>query len=167
MKTSWRRLSSSSSEDVLVKTNIFVLAIRLQDVFKTFWRCLQDVFKTFCKDIFKMFSRRIIKLNYSCWQVFEKYCKDGYLHKDLPRSHFWEIYGQSTKFARVIKISQVLVYYFTTHLSTTSFSGVLTKAYLESGRTSTMKFFCGNTEHLEGANYFPKKSSSTGLKIGS
>ena len=62
MKTSWRRLSSSSSEgvlktssrrldqdefvrlsltsseDVLVKTNIFVLAIRVQDVFKTFSR---------------------------------------------------------------------------------------------------------------------------------
>ena len=31
------RLSLTSSEDVLVKTNIFVLAIRLQDVFKTFW----------------------------------------------------------------------------------------------------------------------------------
>ena len=73
MKTSWRRLSSSSSrrlqgvliktnmfalalrlqktswrclQDVLVKINIFVLAIRLQDVFKTFSRHLQDVFKT-------------------------------------------------------------------------------------------------------------------------
>ena len=60
LKISWRRLSSSasedvfktssrcldqdeysrlmhtSSEDVLIKTNIFVLAIRLQDIFKTF-----------------------------------------------------------------------------------------------------------------------------------
>ena len=117
MKTSWRRLSSSSledvlkassrrldqdeyarlnltsSEDVLVKTNIFVLAIRLQDVFKTssgrfqdvfktfsrrlqevlqkrlqdvLQKRLQDIFKTSCKDIFKTFSRRIIKLNCSC-----------------------------------------------------------------------------------------------------
>ena len=68
-KTSSRRL-----QDVLVKTNIFVLAIRLQ-----------DVFKTSCKDIFKTFSRRIIRLN----------C--------LPRSHFWEIYGQCRTSASVIK----------------------------------------------------------------
>ena len=67
LKTSSRRLdqdeythlSLRSSEDVLVKTNIFVLAIRLQDVFKTFSRCLPDVFKTFCQDIFKTFSRRL------------------------------------------------------------------------------------------------------------
>ena len=90
MKTSWRSLSSSSSEDVLIKTNMFALALRLQktswsrpiysswpyvfktssrrlqDIFKTSSRHLQDVFKTSCKDIFKMFSRRIIKLNCSC-----------------------------------------------------------------------------------------------------
>ena len=30
MKTSWRRLSSSSLEDVFIKTNIFALALRLQ-----------------------------------------------------------------------------------------------------------------------------------------
>ena len=58
MKTSWRRLSSSSSEDVLVKTNIFVLAIRLQDVFKTFSRRLQDVLQKRLQDIFKTSSRR-------------------------------------------------------------------------------------------------------------
>ena len=92
MKTSWRRLedvliktnmfalalrlqktSSRRLQDVLVKTNIFVLVICLQDVFKTFSRrlqdvlktssrCLEDIFKTSCKDIFKMFSRRTIKL---------------------------------------------------------------------------------------------------------
>ena len=49
-KTSSRRL-----QDVLVKTNIFVLAIRLQDVLQ---KGLQDIFKTS--------SRRIIKLNCSC-----------------------------------------------------------------------------------------------------
>ena len=42
-KTSSRRL-----QDVLVKTNIFVLAIRLQ-----------DVFKTSCKNVFKTSSRRL------------------------------------------------------------------------------------------------------------
>ena len=50
-------------QDVLVKTNIFVLAIRLQDVFKT---SCQDIFKTFsrrlqgsCKNVFKTSSRRL------------------------------------------------------------------------------------------------------------
>ena len=77
-----QKTSSRSLQDVLIKTNIIVLVIRFQDVFKTssrclaktssrhlqdvlktFWRCLQDVFKTFCKDIFKTFSRHVIKLN--------------------------------------------------------------------------------------------------------
>ena len=116
-KTSSRRLdqdeyiclSHMSSEDVLIETNIFILVICLQDVFKTSWKnvfktfsrrlqdvlktssrhlqdtfktswqdvfktsskCyqeilqkrLQDILKTSCKDIFKTFSRHIIKLN--------------------------------------------------------------------------------------------------------
>ena len=120
LKTSSRRLdqdeyiclSHMSSEDVLIETNIFILVICLQDVFKTSWKnvfktfsrrlqdvlktssrhlqdtfktswqdvfktsskCyqeilqkrLQDILKTSCKDIFKTFSRRIIKLNCSC-----------------------------------------------------------------------------------------------------
>ena len=59
MKTSWRRLSSSSSEDVLIKMNIFnlpnifVLAIHLQGVFKTFSRRLQDVFQRYLQGVFK------------------------------------------------------------------------------------------------------------------
>ena len=53
-KTSSRRL-----QDVLVKTNMFVLTIRLQDVFKTFLRRLQDVFKTSCKDIFKTLCEEV------------------------------------------------------------------------------------------------------------
>ena len=40
LKTSWRRLSSSSSEDILIKTNMFALSLRLQ---KTSSRRLQDV----------------------------------------------------------------------------------------------------------------------------
>ena len=71
-KTSWsRRICSPYScvyrrhlQDVFIKINIFVLVIRLQDVFKIFWKRLQDVFKTF--------SRRIIKLN--CY-AFETYSK--------------------------------------------------------------------------------------------
>ena len=78
-KTSSRRLgqdqyirpghtSSRPPQDVLVKTNIFVLAILLPDLFKTFWRCLQDVFKTYHQvklflltrlwEAFKTFLRR-------------------------------------------------------------------------------------------------------------
>ena len=103
LKTSWRRLSSSSSEDVLiktnmfalalrlqktssrrlqdvlVKTNIFVLAIRLQDVFKTFSRRLQDVFKTSCQDVFKTFSRRLQDvLQKRLQDIFKTSCKDAF-----------------------------------------------------------------------------------------
>ena len=67
MKTSWsRRICFHYSyifrrrlQGVLIKTNIFVLAIRLQDVFKVFSRRVQDVFKTLCQDIFKTFSRHL------------------------------------------------------------------------------------------------------------
>ena len=93
MKTSWRHLKSSfseevfkrssirldqdlyiclshtSSEDVLVKTSIFVLAIRLQDVFKKFSRWLQDVLQKRFQGIFKTSSRRLPR----CLQnVFKK-----------------------------------------------------------------------------------------------
>ena len=64
-----QRTSSRRLQDVLVKINIFVLAIHLQDVFKTFYRRLQDIFKTSSRhlqDIFKTFSRCIIKLNCCC-----------------------------------------------------------------------------------------------------
>ena len=46
-KTPSRRL-----EDLLIKTNMFLLVIHLQDVFKTFSRCLEDVLKTFLQDVF-------------------------------------------------------------------------------------------------------------------
>ena len=56
-KTSWRRL-----QDVLIKTNIFVLAIRLQDVFKTFSRRLQDVLQKRLQDIFKTSCKDAFKM---------------------------------------------------------------------------------------------------------
>ena len=52
----YSRLTHTSSEDVLIKTNIFVLAISLQNVFKT---SCQDVFKTSYKNVFKISSRRL------------------------------------------------------------------------------------------------------------
>ena len=105
----------------------------LQDIFKMSLRRFQDVFKTSSRLHAKTSSRRIIKLNCSrshvfktsSWRiqhVFETYCEGDHLQKDLPRSHFWEIYGQCTKFQRVKENSQVLVFYFTT-----PFSGCLQK----------------------------------------
>ena len=73
MKTSSRRL-----QDVLIKTNMFALALRLQKtswsrpiylswpyVFKTSSRRFQEVFKTSSRHLAKMSSRRIIKLKCS------------------------------------------------------------------------------------------------------
>ena len=74
-KTSSRRLAKTSSRhfQYVFKTfsrrlqDVFKTSSRrLQDIFKTSSRRLQDIFKTSCKDIFKTFSRCIIKLNCSC-----------------------------------------------------------------------------------------------------
>ena len=85
MKTSWRRLSSSSSsEDVFNKTSwstpkyssrsyVFKAPSKhFQDVFKTTssrckisWRRLQNVFKTSCKIVFKTSSRRFQRVSSS------------------------------------------------------------------------------------------------------
>ena len=87
MKTSWKRLSSSSSEDILIKTNIFAILIRLQ---KTFSRRLQDVliktnifvlvirlqdvFKTSYQDVFKTSSRHLQDVLQRCLQdAFKTY----------------------------------------------------------------------------------------------
>ena len=78
---------SSFLQDVLIKTNIFILGIRLQGVVKTFSRRLQDVlprlhwniFKTSCKnvlkissrrfqEVFKTSSRRLAKMSSRCFQ---------------------------------------------------------------------------------------------------
>ena len=80
-----QKTSSGRLRDVLIKTNILVLVIRLypirlQNVFKMFSRRFEDIFKTSSRrfqnvfktpsgnlqDVFKTFARRIIKLNYSC-----------------------------------------------------------------------------------------------------
>ena len=50
-----QKTSSRCLQDVLIKTNVFILAIRLQDVFKTFSKRL----KTSCKNVFKISSRRL------------------------------------------------------------------------------------------------------------
>ena len=70
-----QKTSSGSLQDTLIKTNIFVLVIRLQDIFKTFSKVIEHVFK--------------------------RYCKNNYPQKDLPRPHISEIYDQDTNFLKV------------------------------------------------------------------
>ena len=61
------RLTHTSSEDVFIKTNIFVLVIRLPDFLKTSSRCLQDILKRrlaktslrHLQDVFKTSSRHL------------------------------------------------------------------------------------------------------------
>ena len=63
-----QKTSSRCLQDVLVKTNIFVLVICLQDIFKTSSRRLQDVFKTSSRrlqDVFKASSRLSAKIKCS------------------------------------------------------------------------------------------------------
>ena len=74
----------------------------LQDDLKTSSKSLQDVLQRCLEDIFKTFSRRFIKLKFLLTRledifktssrhiqhVFEKYCEDDYLQKDMPMSHF-------------------------------------------------------------------------------
>ena len=54
-----QKMSSRHLQDVLVKTNIYVLIIRLQDVFKTFSGRLQDVFKTFSRRLQDVLQKRL------------------------------------------------------------------------------------------------------------
>ena len=103
LKTSWKRLSLSSSQDV-VKTscsrrNISALLIRLQKtswlrpiysslsyVFKTCSRPFQDVFKTSCQDVFKRSSRRLQDaLQKRLQDVFKTYSR----HSQDVLDTFW------------------------------------------------------------------------------
>ena len=86
-KTSLRRFL-----DVLIKTNISVLVIRVQAFFKTSWsrptysswsyvfktssRRFQGVFKTSCQDFFETSSRRLVKTSTRYPQdVFKKFSR--------------------------------------------------------------------------------------------
>ena len=137
------RLTHTSSEDVFIKTNIHTSSRHIQDVFKASSRRLGNIFKTSCKIVFKTSSRYlqgvlqrylqdVFKTYYHVklflvtqfQHVFETYSKrfwDVLLRLlstgGLPRLHFGKTYGQCTKFPRVIKVSQVLVFHFTTLFS--------------------------------------------------
>ena len=141
-KTSSRRLAKASSRHLQESSrcfeNVFKTSSRhLQDILQ---RCLQNVFKgyyqvklfvvTQFQDVFETYLKRF-------WDVLLSWLSTG----GLPRSQFCEIYCQCTKFPRMIKVSQALVFHFTT-----PFSVCFREAHLEPGRTSTMELFlCENT----------------------
>ena len=68
----FQKMSSRPLQDILLdKTNIFVLAIRLQDVFKTFSRRLQVIFKTYSRrfsthlqDVLQRYLQDVFKTNH-------------------------------------------------------------------------------------------------------
>ena len=71
-KTSSRRL-----QEVLVKTNIFVLAIRLQEVFKTFSRRLAKTSSRGFQDVFKASWKNVVKTSSRRLQdVLQRYLQD-------------------------------------------------------------------------------------------
>ena len=97
----WSRLEGTVIQSYLV--------MPLQDVLQ---RCPQDVFKKYHQVKLFLLTR--------LWDVFNTFLRltaRRLSTEDLPGSYFWEIYGQRTKFVRVIKISQVLVFQFTTPFS--------------------------------------------------
>ena len=120
-KTSSRRLAKMSSRYL---RDVFKTSSRyLQDVFKTSWKLLTKTSLRRLQDVFKTFWIRLQDVLQRCLQDFSKTYHRVKLFgwvNDVSRSHFQEIYGQCRKFASVIKISQVLVFHFTT-----SFSGCL------------------------------------------
>ena len=103
LKRSWRRLLSSSSENVLIKTNIFALVIRPQKTSSrrlgqdeyirlgyTSSRCLAKSSSRHLQDVLLRSLRRfedisssqtvlVNTLSRSIQHVFEMYSKDGYL----------------------------------------------------------------------------------------
>ena len=100
LKTSFVFVFRRRLQDVLIKTNMFALALRLQDVFKTSWsrpiylswpyvfkmssRHFQDIFKTSCKNVLKTSSIRLKKRLQDIFKtssrrfedVFSTSCKD-------------------------------------------------------------------------------------------
>ena len=129
------KISSRHLQDVLDTSSrrlqdIFkTSARRFENIFKKSSRHLQDVLQRCLQDVFKTYYEVKLFLVTQFQGVFEKYSKrfrDILLRRlsteSLPRSHFWEIYGQCTKFPIVINISQLLAFHFAT-----PFSGCLQK----------------------------------------
>ena len=103
-KTSSRRLAKMFSRGIqkIFKAsckNVFKTSPRhLQDVFKTYYQasCSVNTFSRFFRDVVKTFLTRTSKR-----VIYRRICVD-------------HTYSQCTKFARVTKVSQILIFHFTT-----------------------------------------------------
>ena len=115
LKTSWRRLSSLSSEDVLIKTNMSVLVFKAssrrlgQDQYirlghtssRRLAKILQYVFKTSYTNVFKTSSRRLQNIfKTSCQDVFKTSSKSL---QDVLQKRLQEIFKTYSR--RLAKIS--------------------------------------------------------------
>ena len=97
MKTCFVFVFRRRLQDVLIKTNIFVLAIRLQDVFKTssrrlaknssrhlrdvfktFWRRLQDVSQRYLQEVFKTYHQGKLFLSTRLWEPFNTFLRRSF-----------------------------------------------------------------------------------------
>ena len=147
MKTSWRRLSSSSS-NVFIKTNIFTLVIRLQ---KTSSRLLgQDHYIR----LGHTSSRRLGQ--YSSWSyvfktswsrpIYSRRFQDvfktssSYLQDLLQKRLQNVFYTFLRPTARTVIYRRIFLGY-TSETFMVSVQNLLTDAYLEPSPTSTMDFF--------------------------
>ena len=74
------KTSSKRLQDDLLK--------RLQVTLKTSLRHFQDVLQRYLQDAFKTYHQVKLFLLTRFQDIFETYCNNGYLQKDLPRSHF-------------------------------------------------------------------------------
>ena len=115
LKASFVFVFKRRPQDVLMKTNIFLLIIRLQKtssrrlgqdqyicLVHTSSRPLQDTLKTSSRRFEDVSSSSTVFINKSLrsiQHVCKTYCKDRCLQNVSPRSHFWEIYSKCTKFA--------------------------------------------------------------------
>ena len=105
-------------QNVLIKRNIFALLIRLQK--KSSRRLAKKSSK-----VFKAYHQVKLFLLTRLWDIFNTFLwhtAKMVIYRRICLGHIsvWEIYGQCTNFARVIKILQVLVFHVTT-----PFSGIL------------------------------------------
>ena len=104
IETSSRRLAKMFSRGIqkIFKAsckNVFKTSPRhLQDVFKTYYQasCSVNTFSRFFRDVVKTFLTRTSKR-----VIYRRICVD-------------HTYSQCTKFARVTKVSQILIFHFTT-----------------------------------------------------
>ena len=96
MKTSFAFVFRGRLQDVLIKTNIFALVIRLQDIFKT---SCQDVFKSFSRRLQGVLQKRlqdIFKTSSICLQdVLQKLLQE--IFKTSPR-RFEDVFKTSPRY---------------------------------------------------------------------